>query len=55
MHLEDMEACSLGGNLFNLHNRRHHLPILSFFLDPQANAWSFIREKTKGKKKKKKS
>ena len=31
MHLEDMEACSLGGNLFNLHIRRHHLPLLSFF------------------------
>lgn len=43
----DMEACNLGGNLFNLHIQLHHLPLLVLFLDLPANAWSFIVETTK--------
>lgn len=54
MYLEercaDMEACYLGGNLYNLHIWLHHLPLLVLFLDLPANAWSFIVETTKWKK-----
>ena len=30
----DMEECNLGGNLFDLHIRLHHLPLLVVFGSP---------------------
>lgn len=55
MHLEErhvekyanMEACNVGGNLFNLHFTIYHYLFCLFVLDLPANAWSFIVETTK--------